>query len=66
MNESFEIYDDRGKSDNITLYKKDIIFADEEVILIRTKINEETTNILIEKSTNKVITEDFIYWYMEN
>ena len=65
MNESFEIYDDRGKSDNITLYKKDIVFTDEEVILIRTKINEETKNILIEKKSKKVITEDFIYWYME-
>ncbi len=66
MNESFEIYDDRGKLDNITLYKKDIVFTDEEVILIRTKINEETKNILIEKKSKKVITEDFIYWYMES
>lgn len=66
MNESFEIYDDRGKLDNITLYRKDIVFTDEEVILIRTKINEETKNILIEKKSKKVITEDFIYWYMES
>jgi len=62
---TFDIYDDRSKSDNITLAKKDIVFLDQEVCLVRFQTDWANSNILICLKTREVLSKDFDAWYVE-
>jgi len=63
--ESFIAFDDTGDNDDITLYKKDILFIDDNVCLVSTIIDKEMKYFLFKIDTLEVLTKEYQFWYIK-
>lgn len=63
--DTFKIYDDRCREESIKLNKNDIVFIDDKVLLVKVKIDDEITYILIDILKREVLTTEFESYYVD-
>ena len=63
--DTFKIYDDRCREESIELNKNDIVFIDDKILLVKIKVNDEITYVLIDILAREVLTTEFESYYVD-